>query len=139
MIALVNFYILHTTNWQAKDRLACQLVEKAWQQGNRIYIHTGSLVAAQHIDILLWTYKEESFLPHNISSTGPICIGYTKEVAENMDVLINLSEVVPPFINKFKRIVEIVDDIEPAREAGRIRYNYYKQQGHELNVHNINR
>jgi DNA polymerase-3 subunit chi len=139
MIAPVNFYILHTTNWQAKDRLACQLVEKAWQQGNRIYIHTGSLVAAQHIDILLWTYKEESFLPHSISSTDPISIGYTEQVADNMDVLINLSEVVPPFISKFKRIVEIVDNIEPAREAGRRRYNYYKQQGHELKIHNITR
>ncbi|WP_069472665.1 DNA polymerase III subunit chi [Candidatus Marithrix sp. Canyon 246] len=139
MTAPVNFYILHTTNWQAKDHLACQLVEKAWQQGNSIYIHTNSLVAAQHIDILLWTYKEESFLPHNISSTGPICIGYTEEVPENMDVLINLSEVVPPCISKFKRIAEIVDDIEPAREAGRRRYKFYKQQGHELQKYNINR
>jgi len=139
MIVPVNFYILHTTNWQAKDHLACQLVEKAWQQGNRIYIHTGSLTAAQHIDMLLWTYKEESFLPHSISSTDPICIGYTEEVADNMDVLINLSEIVPAFINKFKRIVEIVDDIEPAREAGRRRYNSYKQQEYELKVHNINR
>jgi DNA polymerase-3 subunit chi len=52
-----------------------------------------------------------------------------------MDVLINLSEVVPAFINKFKRIAEIVDDIEPAREAGRRRYKFYKQQEHELKIH----
>jgi DNA polymerase-3 subunit chi len=141
MIAPVNFYILHTNDWQAKNRFACQLAEKAWQQGYRIYIHTASLTDAQHLDMLLWTFKQESFVPHDmdISSSAPIHIGYTEQIAENMEVLINLTEVVPPFITKFKRIADIVDDIEPAREAGRIRYRLYKQQGHELEVHDINR
>lgn len=141
MIAPVNFYILHTNDWQAKNYLACQLAEKAWQQGYHIYIHTASLTDAQHIDMLLWTFKQESFVPHDmdISSSAPIHIGYTEQIAENMEVLINLTEVVPAFITKFKRIADIVDDIEPAREAGRIRYRLYKQQGHELKVHDINR
>jgi DNA polymerase-3 subunit chi len=141
MIAPVNFYILHTSDWQAKNYLACQLAEKAWKQGYRIYIHTASLTEAQHLDMLLWTFKQESFVPHDmdISSSAPIHIGYGEEVAENMEVLINLTEVVPAFITKFKRIADIVDDIEPAREAGRIRYRLYKQQGYELKTHHINR
>jgi len=140
----VYFYILHTRNRQEKARLACQITNKAWHQGYRIYIHTDSLARAQRFDVMLWTFKEESFLPHDIypnvpHSLAPIRIGYTPQVCDGMDVLINLSETVPPFFEQFKRIVEIVDDTPFARETGRGRYRFYRERGLELRVHNINR
>lgn len=138
----VDFYILHTQSRQEKDRLACQLVDKAWHQGYRIYIHT-DFISVKRLDMMLWTFKEESFLPHDIypdvSSSAPIRIGYTEQVCDGMEVLINLTETVPPFFEQFKRIVEIVDDTPFARETGRGRYRFYRERGLELRVHNINR
>jgi DNA polymerase III subunit chi len=92
----------------------------------------------------LWTFKEESFLPHDIypnvpHSLAPIRIGYTPQVCQGMDVLINLTGTVPSFFEQFKRIVEIVDDTPFARQAGRGRYRFYRERGLELRVHNITR
>ena len=139
----VTFYILHTRFWQEKDLLACQLANKAWHQGYQIYIHTDSIAAARRLDVMLWTFKEESFLPHDIypdvESKAPIRIGYTEQFGENMDVLINLTQIVPSFFEQFKRIAEIVDDKPLARDAGRKRYRFYRERGAVLENHEINR
>ncbi len=139
----VDFYILHTRSRQAKDRLACQLADKAWHQGYRVYIQTDSIARVQQLDIMLWTFKEESFLPHDIYpdvlSSAPIRIGYTQQICENMDVLINLTDTVVSFFKYFKRIAEVVDDTQSAREAGRTRYRFYREKGYELKIHDINR
>ena len=140
----VDFYILHTQQRSEKDRLACQLADKAWHQGYRIFIQTNFPAQAQHLDMMLWFFKEESFLPHDLypdvpQSLAPIRIGYTAQICANMDVLINLTETVPPFYEHLKRIVEIVDDIPSARTTGRNRYRFYRDKGYELKTHQINR
>lgn len=141
----IDFYILHTTVRRERDRLACQLVDKAWHQGYRTYIHTHSLIQAKQLDDLLWTFKDTSFLPHDIypdvlSSTAPIRIGYTDQLCEQMEVLINLTATVPPLFARVKRIAEIVEDTPIAREAGRDRYRCYQQAADNiLKVHEIYR
>ncbi|RKZ50565.1 MAG: DNA polymerase III subunit chi, partial [Candidatus Parabeggiatoa sp. nov. 3] len=97
----------------------------------------------EKFDKLLWVFKEDSFLPHDIypdvSSKAPIRIGYNAQVCPDMEVLINLTETVPPFFEQFKRIAEIVDDTPIAREAGRTRYRFYQERKALLKVHKINR
>lgn len=139
----VDFYILHTRFWQAKEHLASLLADKAWHQGYRVHIHTDSITSAKILDVTLWTFKDESFLPHDIypliNSKAPIQIGYTSHISEGMNVLINLSEIVPPFFEKFERIADIVDDTRRGREVGRTRYRFYRDRNHVLRVHDINR
>ena len=141
----IDFYILHTPVRPEKDRLACRLVDKAWHQGYRVYIHTPSLIQAKQLDDLLWTFKDTSFLPHDIypdvlSSSAPIRIGYTDQLCETMEVLINLTVTVPSFFAQAKRIAEIVDDTAIARESGRDRYRFYqKTADNVLKVHEIYR
>ena len=140
----VDFYILYTDSRQEKNILVGQVTHKAWQQGYRIHIQTQSPAQARFIDKLLWTYQEDSFLPHDIypdvpESMAPIQIGYSSQIGENMRVLINLTEQIPSFCEQFERIVEIVDDIPSARESGRTRYRLYKSQGYELKTHDIRR
>ncbi len=138
----VDFYILHLRNRQEKERFACQLTNKVWHQDYRIYIHTEPSLL-QRLDMMLWTFKEESFLAHDIypdvSSSAPIRIGCTEQACDEMDVLINLTETVPPFFELYERIAEIVDDTPLAREAGRARYRFYKEKGYVLKTHDINR
>lgn len=143
----IDFYILHTASpgqVRERDRFVCQLTDKIWHQGYSIYIQTISLVQAKLLDDLLWTFKPESFLPHDIypdeaSSTAPIRLSYTEQAYDGIDVLINLTEKVPTGFHQFKRIAEIVIDTPQAREAGRQRYRFYREPGNELKTHDIQR
>ncbi|MDM8565057.1 DNA polymerase III subunit chi [Candidatus Halobeggiatoa sp. HSG11] len=139
----VDFYILKTNIRQRKERLACQIADKAWHQNYQIYVHSESQMAAEQLDMMMWVFKEESFLPHdvyysNTSSIAPIQIGYTNQACKDMEVLINMSKVIPPFFEQFQRIAEIVDNNNIEREAGRNRYRFYKEQNYNLKVHEIN-
>jgi DNA polymerase-3 subunit chi len=136
----IDFYILHTVTQAEKNRFVCQLTDKAWQKGYRIYLHTRSLVEAQQLDDMLWTFRQDSFIPHHIYPETlhvPVYIGYQQTDYPEMDVLINLTETVLPFYQKFKRVAEIVE--ETTRESGRMRYRYYREQGCELLSHDIYR
>ena len=142
----IDFYILHTSSMQASDHFVCQLANKVWHQGYRVYIQCDSFERAERLNVKLWTFKDESFLPHDIYpntsaiADSPILIGYNKEqVCNGMEVLINLSEIVPAFFEQFKRIADIVEDSPVLREKGRNRYRFYKNKNYELKVHNINR
>jgi len=138
----IDFYILHhTQTFLERDRFVCRLVDKVWHQGYHIYIHT-TPAQAKVLDDLLWTFKQESFLPHDIYSEvspkmAPIQIGYAEPPNEGLAVLVNLTETVPPFFKQFKRIVEIVMDTPQAREIGRQHYRLYRESGHELRTHDI--
>ncbi len=141
----VDFYLLlHTPNRYARNRFVCQLTDKAWHQGYRVYIHTISKEQANELNDLLWTFKPESFLPHDLHpddspSIAPIRIGYGDLIAENMTLLINLTETSPGFYEQFQRIAEIIIDTPSAREAGRTRYRFYREEKYELKMHEISR
>ncbi|MCK5719855.1 MAG: DNA polymerase III subunit chi [Thiomargarita sp.] len=141
----VNFYILNTRSRQEKLRLTCQLADKVWHQGYRIYIQVDTYMLEQ-LDVALWTFKKGSFLAHDICSENstfatPILIGHTEQYGgkNNANVLINLTATVPTFFKQFERIAEIVDDTDSEREMGRTRYRFYQEQNFTLQVHNITR
>ena len=138
----VDFYILQADQRQRKDRLACQIADKAWHQNYQVYVHTESQMAAEQLDVMMWVFKEESFLPHDVyysnpASIAPIQIGCMAHACQNMEVLINMSKVVPPFFKQFQRIAEVVDHNNIEREAGRERYRFYKEQNYTLKIHEI--
>ena len=62
----VEFYILE--NDQSREMMACHLVEKAWQQQHRVHIHTESAAQAKKLDEMLWSFSDDSFIPHEIGS-----------------------------------------------------------------------
>ena len=50
-----------------------KLLEKALEKGMRALVVTGSRERAEHLDTVLWTYEEGSFLPHG-------CAGHARNV-----------------------------------------------------------
>ena len=69
---------------------------------------------AQHLDRLLWTFKDQSFLPHGLVEKTdleltPILIGQGEPPMGNTQVLINLGSEVPAFFERFERLCELVD------------------------------
>ncbi|MCG6969019.1 MAG: DNA polymerase III subunit chi [Gammaproteobacteria bacterium] len=138
----IDFYILSDTSPNAGALFACKLVEKAYHLKHTIYVNTHNQPQAEHLDELLWTFNQGSFLPHTLnvqqeSCAEPIVIGNTDQSTTFHDVLINLDQQVPAFFSQFERVAEIVSGDDAARNQGRQRYKFYRDRGYALNTHNI--
>jgi DNA polymerase-3 subunit chi len=139
-VAQVDFYVLDRVDEQARNTLACKLAEKAWRLENTIHIHTMTREDAEHLDKLLWTFRDGSFVPHELigGDTGaPITIGFGAASVEPRDLLITLCDEIPAFAESFPRVAELVSSDENSRAKSRQRYKTYRDQGHKLTTHKI--
>ncbi|HZF26673.1 MAG TPA: DNA polymerase III subunit chi [Steroidobacteraceae bacterium] len=142
-MARVDFYILDEADAGARRRLACRLAEKAFAQSSRVLMLTADDEEARQLDDLLWTFRDRSFVPHELATPGrtsaaPVLIG-TPESASgaSADILINVSDRMPDDIARFARIVEAVDGEPARRQAGRDRYRAYRERGLAPESHNV--
>jgi DNA polymerase-3 subunit chi len=139
----VDFYILAAQARDDRFGLACRLTDKAWRQGRRVLLHTAGPEDARHLDGLLWSYRDQSFIPHGAlgqadPALNPVLIGNPgQDPGDEHDVLINLATEVPTFFSRFDRVLECVDNDEAARQASRDRYRFYKEHGYPLQTHAI--
>lgn len=135
----IDFYILPEDNCL---QLACKLIEKAYKNRHRVYIHTENETVAHQLDELLWTYKEESFIPHNLYGEGPdpappIQIGFASTPEKHRDILINLSNDIPVFYKQFARIMELVPNSPSIQERARENYRIYRSNGYDIQTHKL--
>lgn len=136
----VDFYILASGS---REQTACKLIEKAYKLGHRIYIHTESKQQAKHVDELLWTFRDGSFVPHEqyqpgATSESPIQIGCHDSPETESEVLINLANEVPLFFSRFLRVAELVGSEPISKTQGRDRFRFYRDRGYPLDTHDIN-
>ncbi len=54
-----------------------------------------------------------------------------------MDVLINMTDEQPLFFSQFERVAEIIDERDESKQAGRERFQFYKQRGYELDTFHV--
>ena len=139
----VDFYILADKSRGDRFQLACRLTEKAWSAGHRVCINTETEEDAAHIDTLLWTFNDQSFIPHDrlqnaSAETTPVVIASQLDKTDEHDVLINLASTIPDCFSQFERLLEPVDKDEQTRAASRERYRYYRDCGYTINNHEIN-
>ncbi len=138
----IDFYILSEQSPHDRDRFSCRLAEKVYKLGKRLYIHTASQTEACRVDDLLWTFRDGSFVPHEIHRQGqaggsPVVIGHHEEPDAEADVLINLAPEVPLFFSRFERVAEIIPPQGEDKRSGRARYRFYRERGYELKTHNL--
>ncbi len=138
----VDFYVLAPHAKNDRFGFACRLADKIYQQGRRVYVQASSDAEARHLDRLLWTFRQGSFIPHGLQtetdpSVAPVLIGHTAQAGEECDVLINLSMDVPHFFSRFERVAEIIDQDPQIRSAGREHFRFYRDRGCPLTSHEI--
>lgn len=140
----VDFYVLRDEGEAAVGRFVCRLVEKAWHSGHRVYVHMPDDDAVARLDRLMWSYRQDSFLPHEPwgatapEPAAPVLIGSTSAApAHDAEVLVNTGPGLPPFEGPFQRVAEIVSADPADRAAGRERYRHYRQQDVELHFHEL--
>ena len=156
----IDFYLVEEPGAAACDAAACRVAETAWRRGHRVHLHADSPESARRLDDLLWTWRDESFVPHAVCGAGEagagdagasdagaggggagggasVTIGWSAlpELAD--DVLLNLDSRVPDGFERFARVAEVVGGSDPARAAGRERFRRYRAVGCELKTHRL--
>ena len=141
MSGRVDFYVRPETSPEALERFACRLVETVWQRGHAVLVLAASDTAARRLDDLLWTFREESFVPHRRLGAGDSPSGEPVVVTSpglwngELDVLLNLTPAVPEESARAPRIAEVVPHHGPGRDAARQRFREYRDRGFELRTH----
>jgi|SRR5579885_171017 DNA polymerase-3 subunit chi len=136
----IDFYVLDTQSGQQSLFFACQLIEKIHtEQHRRIYVNMNSREEAERFDALLWTYRDDSFLPHDIyrqdnPNPPPIQIGHHEAPDGSREVLLNLSRDFPLFHENFEHVIEIVFSDPLVQQLARERYKQYRDKGYDINT-----
>lgn len=140
----VDFYVLATGGQAEKLRLACRLAQKAYRAGHRVYIHAADEAQATRLDELLWTFAQDSFVPHRLyrpdgagPNDDPVGIGFAEPPECFDNVLIALGSAVPEFFGRFERLLDLVADEPSDREQGRERFRFYRDRGYPMETHNV--
>jgi DNA polymerase-3 subunit chi len=122
----------------------CRLIDKIYQQGHSVHVHTSDFAESESLDDLLWSFRPEHFIPHAICQVNeqdddtPILISHEVEPTAHQDVLVNLASFVPDFFSQFTRVAEVVPLDENSRQAARVNYKFYQDRGYALDYHKLN-
>ena len=142
-MAEVSFYILPSESLQERYEFACKLIEKAYRSGSFCYVLTDDAEQSRHLDDLLWTFRAGSFIPHQLYTgelpgiDNVILIGSIPAPENRQKTVFNLSSHYPEITAKTERILEILDNSETTKAAGRERYRRYQQSGMTVTAHKI--
>ena len=139
----IDFYLVEAPGAAARDATACRIAETAWRRGHRVHLHADSQESARRLDDLLWTWRDESFVPHAVCGAEEgaggalVTIGWGALPGFADDVLLNLDPRAPDGFERFARVAEVVGGADSDRAAGRERFRRYRERGCEPNTHRL--
>lgn len=142
----VDFYVLESKTETARQHFTCKIAEKAYQEQHRVMILTNDSTQSQTLNSLLWTFSDESFVPHALSPDESISVLIQDKHSDyknlkNYAIVINLSDelIAPNTVGSLnlQRIIEIVDAQPEVKRCARNKYKYYREKNIELHSHTI--
>ncbi|MBS3964376.1 MAG: DNA polymerase III subunit chi [Methylomonas sp.] len=137
----VVFYVLASSSQHERQDFACKLIEKIYRGGQFCYVLTDDEHQASDIDRQLWVFRVGSFVPHQRyhgqppAHPGNILIGGSAIPDGWQTIIVNLSSHYPQITDATERIVEILDNSEASKNAGRERYRHYREAGLSIITH----
>ena len=110
---------------QPLDAVLPGLVERTLARGWRAVIQAGSQERVEALDTLLWTYSEESFLPHGTQADGsqalqPVFLTLDHDNPNGATVRFLVDGASPPAadaLRAYQRIVVLIDGRDDAAVA----------------------
>ena len=139
----VDFYILPDADEARRQTYVCRVVDKAFRLGHRVWIHVPDPERARALDERLWTFRQDSFLPHERVTDGPadadcpVLLAASDEPDDTRELLVNEHAEVPAFFSRFARVAEFINHDPDVRRLGRERYAFYRDRGYELHYHKV--
>ena len=121
----VHFYHLQR---QPLERALPQLVEKCLERGWRCVIQAASDERVDALDALLWTYTDDSFLPHGNEREAeaadmPVVLAVSDANPNEAQVRFFVDGAVIEEVRVYQRTIHLFDGNDPdAVEAARLRW-----------------
>ena len=115
----VLFY--HLEN-QPLERVIPVLLEKSLERGWTAVIEAGSRERAEALDTVLWTYRDDSFLPHGLAGTAaderqPVLITTETDNPNGANVRFFVDRAVPQAVAGYDRVVYLFSGHDPEAVA----------------------
>jgi len=132
----VLFYHLQR---QPLERVLPQLLERSVERGWRVVVQAGSEERVEALDAHLWTYRDDSFLPHGTAAAGepaaqPILLTTAEHNPNGATVRFLLDGVpIPPDAGSYDRLVLMFNgEDDDATAAARAAWSASKAKGFEV-------
>lgn len=97
-----------------------ELLEKTLERGWRAVVRCGSAERAEALNARLWTYRDESFLPHGMAADGepagqPVYLTAGPEIPNEAAILflVDGAEAEPSEMARFERCCVMFDGNDP--------------------------
>jgi DNA polymerase-3 subunit chi len=131
----VLFY--HLTESKLEDALP-PLVDKSVERGWRVAIQLKEPARRDALDNHLWTYRDESFLPHGtdeseLAQSQPVLLTVSADNLNDATVRFIVDGADPPPVEAYERIVFMFDGYDQEQlEGARSQWKRLKGEGHSL-------
>jgi DNA polymerase III subunit chi len=135
MTPRVTFYDIAPT---LRFALAAKVASSANDKKLRLIVRCHPHEAAA-LDQHLWTFREESFVPHEVCDDPERLVDPEARVVITTrdarpipaDILLQLAPCEVDFARAFANVIDVVDHGDPARlDASRARYKTWSESGH---------
>jgi DNA polymerase-3 subunit chi len=131
----IGFY--HLQRWPLEKALP-RLLEMALDRDMRAVVIAGSEERVEALNTVLWTYRDDSFLPHGSARDGnseaqPIWLTVEDENPNDATYLVLTDGADSRQLDRYDRCAFLFDGTdEEALAAARRRWQAYKSAGHKL-------
>lgn len=129
------YHLMHQPLEDALPKLLLKCLERDWS----VTVQTGTPARRDALNAHLWTFSEESFLPHGTRDDGypeqqPIYLTAEQDNPNEANVRFLVDRAAPPpDLGGFERVVFMFDGNDPeALAEARQNWKTAKQAGHEL-------
>jgi DNA polymerase III subunit chi len=128
----VLFY--HLTESRLEEALP-PLIERSLQRGWRVVVQTGSDERRDALDQILWTYRDESFVPHGTDVADhpemqPVLISSSHSNANGANIRFLVDDADPPALDDYERVVFMFDGHDQTQlEKARLHWKRLKDAG----------
>ena len=134
---MTEMLFYHLTETRLEDALPT-LLEKSLQRGWRVIVQTGSEERRDSLDQYLWTYRDESFLPHATDAAQhaekqPVLLCANDGNLNGAKIRFLVDGAEPADLAGYERAVFMFDGHEQGQlEATRGHWRHLKDGGNEL-------
>ena len=118
---------------------ACEIAERNYSQGRRLQIIAVDEKQAVRLDDLLWTFKPDTFIPHDLWSGArskpglAVVISSREEQVEGIESLLMMDYCGVDLVRQFSQAVHMVVVDNPERlDASRRYWTLLKEAGFSL-------
>lgn len=136
-VLMTEILFYHLTESKLEDALP-PLLEKSLERGWKVAVQTAQEDHRDALDVHLWTFRDDSFLPHATDASDkameqPVLLTASLDNANAANVRFIVGGAEPPAIDAYERIVFMFDGYDAGQlEGARAQWKKLKAEGHAL-------